>query len=120
MVLYFYPKDDTPGCTVEAKEFTSLKQDYQAKGYQIIGVSRDSVDSHISFCKKQDLDLLLLSDTELVLSKEMGVIQEKLVDGKAVMGIARSTFVLDETGKVIREYRHVIPQGHALKLLEEI
>lgn len=120
IVLYFYPKDNTPGCTLEAKDFTRLKQEFAGKGYRIIGVSRDSVESHIAFCKTQELDVLLLSDSEMMLAKAFNVIREKTQFGEKTIGISRSTFLLDESGSIIKEYRDVKADGHAIKILDEI
>jgi peroxiredoxin Q/BCP len=120
LVLYFYPKDNTPGCTLEAKDFTRLKHEFGGKGYRIVGVSKDSVQSHIAFCKSQDLDLLLLSDPDLLLAKAFDVLQEKILLGKKTIGISRSTFLLDETGKITKEYRGIKAEGHAIKILDEI
>ncbi|MBN2604415.1 MAG: peroxiredoxin, partial [Bacilli bacterium] len=107
IVLYFYPKDNTSGCTIEAKDFTCLQDDFIEKGYQIIGVSKDSVKSHQNFITKQELNLLLLSDPETELIQAFDVWKEKSMYGKKYMGVERSTFILDESGKVIKEYRKV-------------
>ena len=120
VLLYFYPKDDTPGCTTEAKDFSSLKEKYKDKGYQIIGVSRDSHLSHKRFCQKHGIDLLLLSDTEGLLANAFTVIKEKSLYGKKYLGIERSTFILDENGKIIKEHRAVNPTNHAITILESI
>ena len=120
VVLYFYPKDNTEGCTLEAKDFTALKAEYRQKGYQIIGVSADSVQSHQSFCTSQNLDLLLLSDPDLALIHAFDVFREKSMYGKTYMGIERSTFVIDETGTVVRELRKVSAKNHASSLLETL
>lgn len=120
VILYFYPKDNTSGCTLEAKSFTSLKQKYFEKGYTIIGVSRDSVTSHKNFIRKQELNLLLLSDPEEKLVKAFDVLKEKSMYGRTYMGIVRSTFVLDEKGNIVSEYRNVKAKGHAETLLETI
>lgn len=120
VVLYFYPKDNTSGCTLEAKDFTCLQQEYKDKGYTIIGVSRDSVRSHKNFISKQELNLLLLSDENEELVKAFDVLKEKSMYGKTYMGISRSTFVLDENGKVVKEYRDVKANGHAEQLLKDL
>lgn len=120
VVLYFYPKDMTEGCTIEAKDFTSLKKDYASKGYTIIGVSRDSVESHRKFAETEQLDLLLLSDEKEELVKAFDVIKEKNMYGKIVMGVERSTFLLDEQGNIVKELRKVSAKGHALQLLDTI
>lgn len=120
VVLYFYPKDMTEGCTIEAKDFTSLKKEYVTKGYTIIGVSRDSVESHQKFAATEQLDLLLLSDENEELVKAFDVLKEKNMYGKIVMGVERSTFLLDEEGKIVKELRKVSAKGHALQLLDSI
>jgi len=120
VVLYFYPKDNTSGCTLEAKDFTSLQSEYLNKGYKIIGVSRDSVKSHKNFIVKQELNLLLLSDVNEEMVKAFDVFKEKSMYGKKYMGIERSTFVLDETGKIVKEIRKVKVKDHAQILLDEL
>lgn len=120
VVLYFYPKDMTEGCTIEAKDFTSLKKEYVSKGYTIIGVSRDSVESHQKFAATEQLDLLLLSDENEALVKAFDVLKEKNMYGKMVLGVERSTFLLDEEGKIVKELRKVSAKGHALQLLDSI
>ncbi|MFA5467089.1 MAG: peroxiredoxin [Candidatus Izemoplasmatales bacterium] len=120
VLLYFYPKDDTPGCTTEAKDFTALKDKFKAKGYQIIGVSRDSKASHKRFCQKHGLDILLLSDTDSELVNAFTVLKEKSLYGKKYLGIDRSTFLLDEKGQIVKEYRGVSPTNHAITILETI
>lgn len=120
VILYFYPKDNTSGCTLEAKDFTCLQQEYKDKGYTIIGVSRDSVKSHQNFISKQELNLLLLSDKDEELVKALDVLKEKSMYGKTYMGIDRSTFVLDKEGTIIKEFRSVKAKGHAQALLDEL
>lgn len=120
IVLYFYPKDNTSGCTLEAKDFTSLQKEFVTKGYQIIGVSKDSLKSHQNFINKQELNLLLLSDPETELIQAFDTWKEKSMYGKKYMGVERSTFVLDETGNIIKEYRKVSAKGHAEAVLREL
>ena len=120
IVLYFYPKDNTSGCTLESKTFTSLKNDFLEKGYKIIGVSRDSVKFHLNFITKEDLDLLLLSDKDEELVKAFDVLKEKRMYGKTYLGIVRSTFILDEDGNITKEYRNVKAKGHAELVLGEL
>lgn len=120
LVLYFYPKDNTSGCTLEAKDFTCLVDEYAAKGYKIVGVSRDGVKSHQNFISKQELNLLLLSDKEEKLVNAFEVLKEKSMYGKTYMGIERSTFVLDEQGSIVKEYRKVKAKGHAEAVLAEL
>jgi peroxiredoxin Q/BCP len=120
VILYFYPKDNTSGCTIEAKDFTSLQSEYLKKGYKIIGVSRDSVKSHKNFIAKQELNLLLLSDSNEELVKAFDVFKEKSMYGKKYMGIVRSTFVLDKNGKIVKEMRKIKVKDHAQLLLNEL
>jgi len=120
VVLYFYPKDMTEGCTIEAKDFTSLKNEYATKGFTIVGVSRDSVASHQKFAETEQLDILLLSDENEDLVKAFDVLKEKNMYGKIVLGVERSTFLLDEQGQVVKELRKVSAKGHALQLLDTI
>lgn len=120
IILYFYPKDNTPGCTIESKDFTALQSEFKAKGYKIIGVSRDSVKSHKRFIAKQELNLLLLSDEKEELVKEFNVLKEKMMFGNKHFGIVRSTFILDEEGIIIKEYRKVSAKNHAETLLNEL
>ncbi len=120
VILYFYPKDNTSGCTVEAKDFTTLQSKYLKKGYKIIGVSRDSVKSHKNFITKQELNLLLLSDINEEMVKAFDVLKEKSMYGRTYMGIVRSTFVLNEVGKIVKEIRKVKVKDHAQLLLNEL
>jgi len=120
VILYFYPKDNTSGCTLEAKDFTQLQQEYKDKGYRIVGVSRDSVKSHQNFITKQELNLLLLSDENDELVTAFDVFKEKSMYGKKYMGIVRSTFILDEQGNIVQEFRNVKAKGHAEELLKTI
>ncbi len=120
VILYFYPRDNTPGCTVEAKDFTALQSEFLEKGYKIIGVSRDTVKSHKNFILKKELNLLLLSDTEEKLVKAFDVLKEKMLYGKKHIGVVRSTFILDEEGSIIKEYRKVSAKTHVEQLLNEL
>ncbi len=120
IVLYFYPKDNTSGCTLESKTFTSLKKEFGNKGYKIIGVSRDSIKSHKNFILKQELDLLLLSDVNEELVKAFDVLKEKSMYGRTYMGIIRSTFILDKNGAIVKEYRNVKAKGHAEQVLSDL
>jgi len=120
IVLYFYPKDNTSGCTLESKSFTQLKDEFKKLGYLIIGVSRDSVRSHQNFINKEELDLLLLSDKDEELVKAFDVLKEKSMYGKTYMGIVRSTFIINEQGDIQKEYRNIKAKGHAEKVLEEL
>lgn len=119
-LLYFYPKDDTPGCTLEASDFTRLKSEFEALGIQIIWVSKDSEASHAKFCNKYNLSIQLVSDEDESLQNQFGVIGEKKNYGKIYIGVIRSTFLLDSQWKIIKEWRNVKATGHAEKVLREI
>ncbi|ABK43981.1 alkyl hydroperoxide reductase/ Thiol specific antioxidant/ Mal allergen [Magnetococcus marinus MC-1] len=116
-VIYFYPKDNTPGCTTEAQDFEALKGEFAAKGYTIIGISKDSVKSHTNFISKYDLSFTLLADVEVKGCEAFGVWQEKKNYGKTYMGIVRSTFVVDGDGVVSHVYKKVQVKEHAQKVL---
>mgnify|MGYP003378743994 CR=1 FL=1 len=120
VVLYFYPKDDTPGCTVEANEFTALAGEFAAAGVTVLGVSRDTVKSHCKFRDKYGLKVALLSDPELAVHKAYGAWGEKTMYGKKVEGVLRSTFVIDGRGVVVKAYPNVKAAGHAAKVLAEL
>ncbi len=120
VVLYFYPKDDTPGCTVEANDFTALAAEFAAKGAVVLGVSKDSVAAHCRFRDKYALKVTLLSDPELVLHKAYGAYGEKTLYGKKTTGVIRSTFVIDGAGAVKRAYPSVKAKGHAAKVLADL
>lgn len=118
VVLYFYPKDDTPGCTIEANDFTRLANKFSEVDCVVIGVSKDGCDSHLAFIKKFDLKLELLADTSGELCEAYGVWQEKEKNGVKKMGIVRSTFVIDKQGRLIEAAYFVDPNGHAQAILE--
>ena len=120
VVLYFYPKDSTPGCTTEAQQFRDLHADFLAAGCVLAGVSRDSLRSHDNFKAKQDLPFELLADTEEMLCQQFSVIKDKKLYGKPVRGIERSTFVIDRTGTLRREWRGVKADGHAQEVLDYV
>ena len=117
VVLYFYPKDSTPGCTTEAQQFRDLHADFLAAGCVLAGVSRDSLRSHENFKTKQALPFELISDTDETLCQRFGVIKEKKLYGKLVRGIERSTFVIDGQGVLRREWRGVKVPGHVEEVL---
>lgn len=119
LVLYFYPKDSTPGCTTQAIGFSCLKDQFQALNCQIIGVSRDSVKSHQNFTEKQSLNFNLISDRQEILCKHFDVIKEKNMYGKQVMGIERSTFIFHNK-QLVKSYRKVKAAGHAEQVLEDL
>ena len=118
LIVYFYPKDNTPGCTTEATEFSSLYNDFKALGYEVVGISRDSVASHQKFVCKLDIPFFLLSDTDETVCRQFNVMKEKNMYGKKVWGIERSTFVLDKSGKIVQEWRKVKAVSHAASVLE--
>lgn len=119
LIVYFYPKDSTPGCTVQAIDFSALKDQFEALNTTIIGVSRDSVKTHQNFTAKQELTIQLISDKEEVLCQHFDVIKEKNMYGKQVMGIERSTFIF-HNGKLVKTYRKVKAAGHAEQVLQEL
>lgn len=118
VVLYFYPKDSTPGCTQEGQDFRELYPEFQALGAEIFGVSRDSLKSHENFKCKQEFPFELLSDTDESLCRIFDVIKMKNMYGKQVQGIERSTFLIDPEGKLAGEWRKVSVKGHATAVLE--
>jgi peroxiredoxin Q/BCP len=120
IVLYFYPKDSTPGCTLEGQDFRDNKRKFSARKTIILGVSRDSVKSHENFKNKQSFTFELLSDPDEKLCKQFDVIKEKNMYGKKHMGIERSTFLIDEDGIFIHEWRKVKVKGHVEEILEVI
>ncbi len=119
LIVYFYPKDSTPGCTTQAVGFSCLKDQFDALNATIIGISRDSVKAHQNFTEKQKLTINLISDKEEVLCNNIDEIKEKNMYGKKVMGIERSTFIF-HNGKLVKEYRKVKAAGHAEQVLEDI
>jgi peroxiredoxin len=117
-VIYFYPKDDTPGCTMEGIEFTELMSDFEALGVAVIGVSKDTCVSHAAFRDKYGLSIHLLADVEGQLCDAYGVWQEKEKNGEKKMGIVRSTFIVDLEGRIRHAIYDVKPKGHAEQVLE--
>ena len=117
VVLYFYPKDDTSGCTVEAKDFTAAAEDFAAAGAVVVGLSKDSVKSHDKFAAKHALNLILASDEQSDVCERYGVWAEKSMYGKKYMGIERATFLIDGTGKVARAWHKVKVPGHVDEVL---
>jgi peroxiredoxin len=120
IVLYFYPKDDTPGCTIEANQFTALVDKFSELDTVILGVSKDPCDSHVAFIKKFNLKIDLLADTDGKLCEDYGVWQEKEKNGEKKMGIARSTFIINKQGELTYVEYGVAAEGHAEKMLEKI
>jgi len=120
VVLYFYPKDSTPGCTTEGRDFASLHARFRGQKTVILGVSRDSIASHEKFRDKQAFPFDLISDPDETLCKAFDVIREKTLYGRKFMGIVRSTFLIDRAGKLRREWRNVKVAGHADEVLEAV
>ncbi len=117
VVLYFYPKDDTSGCTAEAKDFSQLAADFRKAGVDVIGVSPDSVESHAKFRKKYDLTVRLAADADKTVAMAYGVWVEKSMYGRKYMGVERSTFLIDKRGRIARSWRKVKVPGHAAEVL---
>jgi peroxiredoxin Q/BCP len=120
VVLYFYPKDGTKGCTMEALEFTAAEEDFDARGAVVIGVSPDSPESHTRFKEKHDLSVTLLSDTEKEILTKYGVWQKKKMYGREYMGVVRSTYLLDPDGKIAYVWPKVKVAGHADEVMEKL
>ena len=120
VVLYFYPKDNTPGCTRQACAFAQSYDGFKAKDVAVIGISRDSVASHLKFAEKYDLPFVILSDPERVAIEKYGVWQEKKLYGKPSMGVVRTTFIINEEGIVERVMEKVKPDTNAAEILEFI
>jgi peroxiredoxin len=118
VVLYFYPKDDTPGCTIEANEFTALVDDFAGADTVVLGVSKDTAAKHLKFIAKYGLKIDLLADTEGELCELYGTWGERKFMGKTYMGIGRSTFVIDKQGKLVEVNYKVKAKGHAQAILE--
>ena len=120
IVLYFYPKDNTPGCTAESIEFQGLKEEFEKLNTKILGISRDSIKSHEKFKDKYDFSFDLISDENEEICKAFDVIKEKNMYGKKYLGIERSTFLIDEENILIAEWRKVKAKGHAQIVLDHI
>ncbi|MDG0818245.1 peroxiredoxin [Bdellovibrio svalbardensis] len=120
IILYFYPKDSTPGCTTEGIEFNELLPKFKKLNAEVYGISRDSLKSHDKFICKYDFKFELLSDEDESVCQLFDVIKEKNMYGKMVLGIERSTFVIDEEGKLVGEYRKIKAQGHAQFILDQL
>ena len=118
LVVYFYPKDDTPGCTREAQDFSALADDFTAAGVHVVGVSRDTVARHAKFTAKHDLRVALLSDSDGQVTEAFGVWGEKQMYGRTYMGIERATFLFDRDRRCARAWRKVKVPGHAAEVLE--
>ncbi len=120
VVLYFYPKDNTPGCTRQACAFAGAYKQFQAKGVEVIGISKDSVASHVKFAEKYNLPFVLLADPERVAIEAYGVWQEKKMCGKVSMGVVRTTFIIDENGNIEKIMPKVKPDTNAADILAEL
>ena len=120
VVIYFYPKDNTPGCTTEGQDFRDLHSKFKRQNAVILGASRDSLASHEKFKAKQEFPFELLSDPDEALCRKFDVIREKTLYGRKFMGIERSTFLIDEKGKLRQEWRKVKVKGHAAEVLEAV
>lgn len=119
-VLYFYPKDNTPGCTVEAQEFSGALKDFTRRGAKVIGISGGDQKTKEKFCSKYDLEVDLVSDPDFSVSRSYGVYGEKKFMGRTYQGIHRKTFVVDAAGKVVKIFNSVTPKGHAQEVLEAL
>jgi peroxiredoxin Q/BCP len=120
VVVFFYPKDNTPGCTNEAKDFRDLYKAFRARNAEVVGVSRDSVRSHANFATKHELPFPLVSDADEAWCKAFDVIHEKVLYGKRYMGVVRSTFLIDPSGRLAAEWRGIKIPGHAQAVLESV
>ncbi len=120
VVLFFYPRDNTSGCTKEAKAFTAMQADFEAAGAKVFGISKDSIADHEKFRLKQELGIPLLSDAEGTTCEDYDVWKEKSMYGKKFWGIVRSTFLIDGDGNIAREWRKVKVDGHAEEVLEAV
>ena len=120
IVLFFYPRDNTSGCTKEAKDFSENLKLFDGINVNVFGISKDSVESHEKFIKKQNLAIMLLSDKNGNVCEDFGVWKEKSMYGKTYMGIERSTFIIDGNGLIVKEWRNVKVAGHVNEILEEI
>jgi peroxiredoxin Q/BCP len=120
VILYFYPKDDTPGCTTEACQFNEILPNFQETEAVVLGISADTPESHKKFAEKYNLNFTLLSDPEKEVIQKYGVWKEKNMYGKKTFGIVRTTFIIDEEGKIRKIYNNVKADGHAQKVIEDI
>ncbi len=120
LVLYFYPRDNTPGCTIEAKDFSALRSEFEQNNCAILGVSRDSVKKHENFIAKQDLTISLGADLEGLVTEAYGVWVEKKLYGKTYMGIERASFLIGPDGKIVEIWRKVRVKNHAQNVLDTL
>ena len=120
LVIFFYPKDNTPGCTLEGQDFRDNYEEFKKFNAEILGVSRDSIKSHVNFIEKQNFPFDLLSDPDEVMCKSFDVMREKSMYGKKYIGVDRSTFLIDSKGIIVKEWRAVKVKGHVLDVLEAL
>ena len=120
LVIFFYPKDNTPGCTLEGQDFRDNYEEFKKFNAEILGVSRDSIKSHVNFIEKQNFPFDLLSDPDEVMCKSFDVMREKSLYGKKYIGVDRSTFLIDSKGMIVKEWRSVKVKGHVLDVLEAL
>lgn len=120
LIVYFYPKDNTPGCTQQANDFKQAYTKLQAMNIEVIGVSRDSIRSHHNFINKYDLPFPLISDTDEIVCRTFDVIKLKKLYGREYLGIERSTFIINSDGKVQHEWRNVRAKGHVERVLQHL
>lgn len=120
LIIYFYPKADTPGCTIESNQFSGLYDDFRKKGVEVVGVSRDSVDDQCAFKEKYSFKFPLLADTESKICDAFGVLVERERDGKKSIGVARTTFLIGSDGRVARVWPNVSAEGHAQDVLSSV
>ena len=120
LVVYFYPKDNTAGCTTEGLDFNRLLPEFQALGYTVVGISRDGVKSHQNFCTKQGFQFELLSDVDETVCRQFDVLKLKKMYGKEYIGVERSTFVLNEVGEMVHEWRKVKVANHVQEVLDYV
>ena len=120
VVLYFYPRDNTPGCTRQACAFAGAYNEFRRKNVEVIGISKDSIASHVKFAEKHNLPFVLLSDPELAAIQAYGVWQEKKMCGKTSMGVVRTTFIIDEQGHIEKVMPKVKPDTNAAEILAEL
>ena len=119
-ILYFYPKDDTPGCTIEANEFNKLKTEFEAHNCFVFGISKDSAKSHIAFKEKYCLNFPLITDESTEICNAFEVLREKSMFGKKYMGVSRDTFLIDKNGIIVKVWRDVSANGHADEVLKMV
>jgi peroxiredoxin Q/BCP len=120
LVIFFYPKDNTPGCTTEVQQFRDIYSDFKNSGCEVVGISRDSIKSHENFKAKFTLPFALLSDADETVCNIFGVMKQKMMYGKQVRGIERSTFVIDSKGIISKEWRGLKADGHAQEVLSYV